>query len=530
MKLRLSSLLLLLAFVSFARAIDVINVSDHLSCGTNVTQSLQQAIETTGDHVSLRLDSPEYEISSLVIEDKKSVYIHATRPTSIYLKAGTYRVSTHEADHDEPPIQINGCGYVQITGPIEFNGSRAKFVQPTIEATAIAPFLEITTSDSDRQTVIVDGLTNRDNGYGGVRVSNKGGLTHGYDSVTLGNLKSYNSPLNIAHVRGAHQRVWIEKIYAEDPNCKSAWHQSAAVSTVSITAEVSVPDDHLGHVVIRDVESRYSTSAVGCSQAYKSQLVENVRIDSRGYYGNGDRLTTYNGGPATKIDNVFWAGPTQVTIRNFVTVNTNREDGYKSLWVGQAGDQNIVYESCDFDADVHSPGVSSPNRPGSQEGHARLGVIRNSIFRGNVVAGGTTRIQDCRFIGETKFDPTYTNSQHDDFDQAFKAKTLLDIRGGDVSIVDCDWVAAHTIIRKSAAGVVIERPRYLAGSDVRTENFYEGESTIVHPRDLIVFGQWNLASNPATLRVIDPIGPVVNKSIVDPNNGKKLNVVIEGQD
>ena len=487
----------------------------------DVTVDLQKAINKAGKRVEIVFDTEACELFGLKIVDKKYVSIKSVGDVAIRLPAKTYK----QSDRSLNVFRILDCKTVISDARITFDGSAAKFSRkPKDMGTSSFCFYVQGTG----ALVDIRNVTNKNNGFGGVYVRSKSENEPGYRKVQIRDLESYNSVLNIAEVRGGHRTVLIEDVYAEDPNCKSIYGLNSSEVTVRTSSDVTLPDLHPRKVIFRRIYSRYAASRVQMKQACKDFVMEDVTIEDRGYDGNGKNTPIkYQGGPATKTDNVYWHGPTSNRITRFRTINTNKDQHYLSAWVGQAGDQNITFSDCDFDARVVMAGGGGvPKRPG-KEGWSRLGVIRDSVFRAEVRAYGRGRIENCRFMAPTIVDPDIPTSQEDDFDKSFGPPILGLTMGEGMQVIDCDFFAAN-ILLNGDVDYQIDSPKFFGDAKLVANKNFSGTCNILHPQNLHVTSYPNSTDDAGSITVIRPTG-TYKEDIDGTGSGGAVKVKIENE-
>lgn len=510
-------------FSTLAGRLRVLEASDtviRVTSTDDVTTELQEAIDAAGDNVAIVFDTPHCYLYGLDV-NKTSLQIHAAQECELRVPSQTIDPA-HQNPVTNYQIFFNGIESVTVRGPLIIDHSEVSYVRPQpVSQHAGIHYSWYCRCDNGR-VFDVQGVTQRNSSVGGIRIQNATLAARGYTQVILRDLQSENAPA-ICWVRGAHQHVLIDGVVAEDPEVKSVWHVSGGTGQISVTSEVSIVPDHTESVTVRNVSMKYGLTGCTVQQGCKHFVFENITCNYYGYaYDEAtDTLTpaSYNGGPVMKVDNVFWQPhdngvARSSVIRGVVTRNTSREGGqFLSLWVGQAGDQDLTFEDCKFDSVVKMVGIGAPDRPGN-EGWARFGTLRNCSFYGEVQGiSAFATAENCKFFAPTIADPTVSTSQEDDiadamqnYSQTTATQILLRLRNTTL-FYDCKFYGGRILCDAGTAdGSLLDNCEFYNGCIILTGNPYTGTLTVRDCHNVSIRSSTPTVTATKIINVIDSTG------------------------
>jgi hypothetical protein len=289
----------------------------------------------------------------------------------------------------------------------------------------------------------------------------------------------------------------VDNIFHEDPTGIGTWAVDKAIPPVLITADASDVTDHSETVVVTNIFTKWGITGAVIDRA-AAIAVRNVISDGYGYTYNGTTRAdlNYNGGPVFKINNTFWNPDLHSakvsSVSELITRNTNRiADKFIALVAGVAGDQDLTYTHCKFDAPVQIVDQVAPDRTGGHPGHGwtRYATIRNSTFYDHVYGlNNFATIENCKMFGPTVIDPTISTSQHDDvnasFDQNVATMPLLLELGPNTSVTGCFFYGAKVQVDGNVDGSLLSNCVFLFGSFIDVTANALGTLEIKNPHNL----------------------------------------------
>ena len=491
----------------------------------NLSTELQEIIDKipTTDSLHIHFVSKELDLININIQDFPVLKITTENTTTIHYPAGN--LNAWEVD---PIFYIEGCNEVYIQGHITFDGTKPTWNPLTLENKTWRPVVRVVATEKSHICHIKD-ITLNDSYNAGLRVQNSAASVPGFDTVLIENIKANSWSFGVA-VRGAHRDVTLDGFYSEDPEGRSIIGPSDSAKPFGITSEVSQEADYLQNVTVRNVHTIWSEGGGNVQQASRKTIIEDMFCENQGWL-EGFIDNGHNGGPVTKIDNVVWKGEAALVMRGIVTKNTNKPI-HKSLWVGQAGDTNLIVEGCDFDAQVIING-NYTSRPSSSEGWSRLGVVRNCTFYDNASVNAYAKISNCRFMNPVVSDPVYPNSQHDDFEEMLGDLTLGLYLQSESIVENCDFYSKQVSMQdtQNRPPSYLVNCRFYGKSRIASNNAYNGETYAINPlfyHDSRIEGSFstNVSGQAGRLYVVHPMGNV-SANINTNGSGLPLEVSIK---
>lgn len=173
---------------------------------------------------------------------------------------------------------------------------------------------------------------------------------------------------NCVHVRGAHKRVELDRIFYTDPNETNDGH------AFDVTAEAAIDGDAVDELVVRDWRQEYTASGLFV------QNVRHTRIDGfltqhQGKNGNGD--PTDNLGQPIKVDHYWYRPDYTFEIRGLVTRDSDPAQAFSAIWLAE-GCRNAVVIEPDVDRDIRLGATALQNDHDGRDNHLVGGRLRNN--------------------------------------------------------------------------------------------------------------------------------------------------------